>query len=509
MLHLKQRGRYIFILILIALVSLIGLQMVWLLFAYRYQAQDLKDKTREAALATTERLQKEEDSRLILTSIDSLLVHDSVIAPGEKSQIKIIVDNLKEKVSVTGLNGEKHKAGRITVTSDTSVSTTVVNVQGGRRKKITVTSEVRKGSFVKKKADELEGLFLKMAMEGAGKTKQVMNRIDYGHLKPILSDELRRRGIDLVPQIAIISGTNHKLSSHPAYVSLPLFPGDFIRNDYRLELAYASTGSFLIRQMTGLLAVSLVFTLFIGFIIIYIFRRMMSQDKLHTLKNDFINNMTHELKTPIATISLAIDAINNPQVKQDEDKFENYTRILKEENRKLNSHVERVLQMALLDKGELQLHQQPVNIIALLNTTLAAYELQIRNRNANVILHGPGEVPVMADAFHLGNAFSNLLDNALKYSHDPCEIIISVTEQANDVSICFKDNGIGMHESEQQKAFDKFYRAQGGNLHDVKGFGLGLSYVKSIVASHGGSISLNSEKNRGSEFIIHLKKHAG
>jgi two-component system phosphate regulon sensor histidine kinase PhoR len=261
--------------------------------------------------------------------------------------------------------------------------------------------------------------------------------------------------------------------------------------------------------MAGLLALSLAFSLLITFIIIYIFRRMLSQDKLHRMKNDFINNMTHELKTPIATISLAVDAINNPQVKSDEEKFSNYSRILKEENHKLNNHVERVLQVALLDKDELQLDKKPVNVIKLLENTIRSYNLQIQQQNAKVILDArENDLFVFADEFHLGNAFNNLLDNALKYSSVPCEITISVTRSANQVIICYKDNGIGMDNEAREKAFDKFYRAQGGNLHDIKGFGLGLSYTKSIIESHNGSIVLRSEKNKGSEFIIKLTIHA-
>jgi two-component system phosphate regulon sensor histidine kinase PhoR len=212
--------------------------------------------------------------------------------------------------------------------------------------------------------------------------------------------------------------------------------------------------------------------------------------------------MTHELKTPIATISLAVDGISNPVIKNDETKFNKYTSILKEENKKLNDHVERVLQMALLEKGELILDKKSVGLRSLLESCISTRQLQIQNKKATVVLNATEEVTVNADEFHLQNAFTNLLDNALKYSGENCEIIISLNKQGD---IIFKDNGIGIDKIIQEKVFEKFYRAQGGNLHDVKGFGLGLSYVKSIIEAHGGTIELKSEKNKGSEFIIRLK----
>ncbi|MBP7809824.1 MAG: hypothetical protein KA163_11065 [Bacteroidia bacterium] len=372
---------------------------------------------------------------------------------------------------------------------------------------------------LKKKVGELQTLFFKMALSSGTVAKDIDSMYKYNRIQPILKQELLKQGVDLEPAFAlyffpnrhparikyhVICGTPDFGKMLPAFFNMPFYSysENFYDGEVIIKIDYASTTNFVIRQMAGLLGLSFFITLLIGFVMIYTFRRMLSQEKLHQLKNDFINNMTHELKTPIATISLAIDGINNPAIKNDETKFNNYTSILKEENKKLNNHVERVLQMALLEKGELQLDKKVVDLKLLLENCISTQQLQIQNKKAKVMLHAAEEVSVNGDEFHLMNAFANLLDNALKYSGENCEITISLNKQGE---ISFKDNGIGIDKAVQEKVFEKFYRAQGGNLHDVKGFGLGLSYVKSIIEAHGGTIELKSEKNKGSEFIIKLK----
>lgn len=275
-----------------------------------------------------------------------------------------------------------------------------------------------------------------------------------------------------------------------------------------LFIQFPDQSGFVFSSIRNMLLLSLLFSLLIIGLSYYAMRLLLKQKKLSEVKNDFVNNMTHELKTPIATISLAIDSMSNPQVKNSEARFNDYTRILKEENKKLNDHVERVLQMAQLDKGELRLHKQPTGLVKLIEEIVAAYSLQIQSQQAMVTFIPPlHEISLTADAFHLQKVFSNLLDNALKYSGENCRIEISIHEAPDLVQICFKDNGIGIDIAQAEKIFERFYRVQGGNLHDVKGFGLGLSYARSIVEAHGGSISVQSRKGEGSEFTIHLKKY--
>ncbi|PBQ31920.1 hypothetical protein CNR22_09105 [Sphingobacteriaceae bacterium] len=277
-----------------------------------------------------------------------------------------------------------------------------------------------------------------------------------------------------------------------------IYTGEF------LFLQFPKLDDYLMAHMRGSLLLSLAFSLIIILVFFYVIKIILAQKKLSDIKNDFVNNITHELKTPIATISLALDAIGNPLIKNNEEKFKDYMRILKEENKKLNGHVERVLQTAVLDKGEIQLDKKQIAVKALLESVILDHRLQIIEQNAEITVDIHQDLKVWADERHLKTVFSNLLDNALKYSGERSELKISGKKESGKITIQFRDNGIGIDADKQRKIFEKFYRVQGGNLHDVKGFGLGLSYVKSIVEAHGGRVEVRSELGAGSEFVLVL-----
>ncbi len=517
---MKKSKRYIPLLITLALLSLISLQIFWLFSVYQYKQQEFKDKTREAVLETTKRLQKQEDSKIILKNIDSLIVSDEIIGSNSKEVIRVIVSNIKDKLKTdTFRTTERNRKFRLT--GDTSTSTTLIKIGKNKKHQMIVHTESHQ-TKIKERAGELQALFMKMALNAGDVTAITSPEIDSSNVMLILKDELLKQGIDLLPEVSIsyFSKENilHSRDSSvlfktpgfkltlPVMITIPLFQDDIIGGGMGMKVGYPSTKSFVIKEMAGLLALSLFITILIGFVIIYIFRRMLSQDKLHQLKNDFINNMTHELKTPIATISLALDGISNPQIKNDEEKFRNYCNILKEENKKLNNHVEHVLQMSLLEQGLIPLNKNPIDIVQVIKSSINTYQLQIQNKK--ILLNfdfGNEKFILNADEFYLGNAFNNLIDNAVKYSGDFGKIEISLKKIGDEIFISFKDNGIGVEKSLQKKVFEKFFRVQSGNIHNTKGFGLGLSYVKSIVEAHGGAIELKSEINKGSEFIIQLK----
>jgi two-component system phosphate regulon sensor histidine kinase PhoR len=210
------------------------------------------------------------------------------------------------------------------------------------------------------------------------------------------------------------------------------------------------------------------------------------------MKTDFINNMTHEFKTPIATISLAADNIGNPMIIGHPEKIRRFTDIIRQENRRMNNQVERVLQMALIDKQDFVL-------------SLSEVDVQVEKRDGT-LTYAPGALNsvIEADATHLASIIHNLLDNANKYSPDRPEISLSTRNVAAGIEISVSDKGIGIGKETRKHIFDKFYRAHTGNIHDVKGFGLGLSYVKGIVTAHRGLIEVRSESGRGSCFMVTL-----
>lgn len=233
-------------------------------------------------------------------------------------------------------------------------------------------------------------------------------------------------------------------------------------------------------------------------------RIIFRQKKLSELKNDFINNVTHEFKTPISTIAFAVANIENDHTIQHPDQIRQFTKVIKDENRRLNQQVEKVMQAAVSERKALALKKEPVNLHFLINDLADAYELKIGDRGLLHRKFNAARAEVLGDSFHLSNAISNLLDNALKYSGPAVEITLSTDSNERGLSIRVADKGIGISRENQALIFDRFYRVPNGNLHQVKGFGLGLSYVRDIVDRHGGSVHVRSKPNQGSTFSIFL-----
>ncbi len=239
---------------------------------------------------------------------------------------------------------------------------------------------------------------------------------------------------------------------------------------------------------------------------LYVIQR---QKKLSEMKTDFINNMTHEFKTPIATISLATDSILSPKLNKKPEKIARFANIIKQENIRMNKQVEKVLQMAKLDKQEIKLNLAPVDLHEIIQAAVEYINLQVEPRGGSVTtLLSPEPATLPADYTHLSNVVNNLLDNANKYSPEAPQIEISTRVLNDTIELNVTDRGMGMSKEARKHIFDRFYRIPTGDRHDVKGFGLGLSYVKSIVDAHGGSIRVKSELGKGSSFILSFPTQA-
>lgn len=236
-------------------------------------------------------------------------------------------------------------------------------------------------------------------------------------------------------------------------------------------------------------------------------RTMLEQRKLSKIKSDFINNMTHEFKTPLATISLAVDALHNPRVQGNQEKTQYFSGIIKEENKRMNKHVETILQAAFMEKQELQLNKNEIHVHEIIRQLVANFSLQLMDKNGEAVTHLNASNDLIAgDEVHITNLINNLIDNAVKYSKPdvPPRIVVTTTNSAKNLVIQIKDNGIGMSKESVKRIFEKFYRAHTGNIHNVKGFGLGMSYVKDIVDAHKGKIKVDSVLGKGSTFILEL-----
>ena len=272
-----------------------------------------------------------------------------------------------------------------------------------------------------------------------------------------------------------------------------------------LSIVIPDYKSVVMKQMRWMIFGVIFFTLIIISAFYVTVRTLLMQKKLSEIKNDFINNMTHEFKTPLATISLAVDAMRNEKVVTDREKSAYFSGIIKEENKRMNKQVETILQAALIDRHELQLNLQPLHVNDVIRRVMDNFKLQLDEIQARVILQlEEGYDIAEADEVHFTNLIANLIDNAIKYSRDKLVIRIQTLRSGKNISIRIEDNGIGMTKETQRRIFEKFYRAHTGNVHNVKGFGLGLSYVKSVSDAHHGRIKVESTVGKGTAFILEI-----
>lgn len=256
-------------------------------------------------------------------------------------------------------------------------------------------------------------------------------------------------------------------------------------------------------QMRIMIVGAIFFTLMIIAAFYVTVKALLTQKKLSEIKNDFINNMTHEFKTPLATISLAVDALRNEKVVHDREKSGYFTGIIKEENKRMNKQVETILQASLLDRQEQQLNLRSLHAHVIIRAAMENFRLQLDGKGGNSELQFNAKNDLVeADEVHFTNLITNLIDNAVKYSKENLLIRISTQSTAKNLVIRIEDNGIGMSKETQRRIFEKFYRAHTGNLHNVKGFGLGLSYVKTIVEAHRGKIKVDSVIGKGTNFTL-------
>jgi len=344
----------------------------------------------------------------------------------------------------------------------------------------------------------------------------ILDRLDTGSVKRMLKKRLVEKGISENFELGLLNDKEEivpigqvsdvlRLKSYG--VQAKLFPNDILGKDNFLFIFFPEKNNHVIRQVWLPIFSSIVFIFVIIFCFIYAIKVIIRQKELSKIKNDFINNMTHEFKTPLATVSLAVEALQDPDL-SNQDKFRTrYLGIIKDENKRLVSQVEKVLQAAALDKKDFQLKIEPINLTDLLESNVEHICLQVEKRGGKInFVNKLRNGEIEGDAFHLTHIFNNLLDNANKYSKENPVIRVEAWEQADNVLVSIQDQGIGLSKEAIKKIFDKFYRVPTGNVHDVKGFGLGLSYVKTMVEAHKGEIHVQSDPGKGSTFTINLPK---
>ena len=312
-------------------------------------------------------------------------------------------------------------------------------------------------------------------------------------------------GVANIFRSIILYSDGFKPESIPDALSIPLTNSNAAQQE-NLYIYIREPKSYLIERMGWMILASIIFTAIIIWAFALTVRTLFTQKKLSEIKSDFINNMTHELKTPLATISLAVDALTNKKVIGDEEKIRYYSAMIKDENKRMNKQVETILQAARIERQEITLNRVELDAHSIIQKTADNLALLVGEKHGTLELHlkAPKHA-VYVDEVHFSNIVFNLLDNAIKYSKpEGLHIEIETGNTGQMLSIRIKDNGIGMNKETQSRIFEKFYRAHTGNIHNVKGFGLGLSYVKAMVEAHGGRVRVESTIGRGSTFIVLL-----
>jgi|WetSurSiteA1Bulk_404760.scaffolds.fasta_scaffold01307_9 two-component system, OmpR family, phosphate regulon sensor histidine kinase PhoR len=340
----------------------------------------------------------------------------------------------------------------------------------------------------------------------------IENRIRADELEEIIQNVFNESGIDLPFEYAVVRWNNEIAYKSADFndvgketYRVQLFADDVYANSNYLTIYFPDKKSFLFKSLGYLTFSSVLLTLAILVSFALTVFVMFRQKRLSEIRSDFVSNMTHELKTPISTISLASQMLSDKSIPVEMKNTEQISKIIAEECKRLGSQVEKVLQTAVFDKGRLKLRLGEVNMHEIISGVIENFSIQVRNRNGKITSWlNAAEFMLEADQVHITNLLSNLLDNAIKYCNRNPEIVVETSNRKGFFLISVSDNGIGINRVDQKRIFEKFYRVPTGNVHAVKGFGLGLSYVKMIAEEHHGFVEVESELYEGSTFKVYL-----
>ena len=532
--------RLIIILMGAALLGLVGFQIYWVSNAQRINKARFKQDVHEALNLVAQKLEKQETLLIAKNNFKSKfrwsdpldLDSDSIEFFESSFQKRVVNRNDLENDSVSVPNQtvlsyqfEANDGFEIIAQIDEQANISEeTNIRDGNnpvkvlRKEYNNDSEI--GKHIKQdfqkiaRKAEMFNVVLNEVLSGK---RQIKNRIKPQELDSLLREEFGNKGITLAFDYGVLDDNNeefvfsridddhYKLRESDLRASL--FPNDVVGASSQVLVNFPNQEKFLMRKMGATLASSILLILIIIFCFAYAITTIIRQKKLSEVKNDFINNMTHEFKTPISTVSLACEALQDKEISESVHIRKRYLNIIKEENKRLAMQVEKVLQMATLDKGEFNLKLSNVNVNQVIEEAVSNIYMQVEKKGGSVekVLEAR-EPTIQADELHLSNMIRNLLDNANKYSPVEPKITVRTENRPNGISIKIIDKGIGLAKESLNKIFDKFYRVPTGNVHDFKGFGLGLAYVKTMVEAHGGSINVKSELNKGSMFELFFPK---
>lgn len=377
-----------------------------------------------------------------------------------------------------------------------------------------LNNEIQPDEVIEKKGnvEELDRIGMDMTYNDIVSTYPIEDRLNNTRLYELIKQELTNNKLATNFEYAVFSNglatsiksDNFVYDDKNTY-SAPIFTDIENHSKYQLYISFPQKSKFLVSDLLPFILISLLFTVVIIAAYYSAIRQLITQRQISEIKNDFINNMTHEFKTPIATINLALDAIKNPKIIDDKEKVLRYVQMIRDENKRMHAQIENILRISKLEKKELDVPKEKVELTEVLEVAIDHVSLLIEDRQGTLNTHfNTQRDTVLINPTHFTSVFINILDNAIKYSLDAPVIDIYTENVKDTIIVKIKDQGTGMSKTATKKIFDKFYREHTGDLHNVKGHGLGLAYVKQIVDDHNAQVFVESEKGKGSTFIIKI-----
>lgn len=520
---MKQKGIVILIFAAsMAIISLIGIQVYWIKISLETQQKNFDKTVMTSIVDVVSKMEKEE----AITEVTSKVFRDNQLSSSLQADTVYSLEQFPindpftnnaiiKEAGKEALQGDQYRINfEPSLKSDSSIL--IVRKTQKRVLSSTINNVVAGGDSllknqIERKATLINDIVNELALISI--SKGFNERIESDQIDSLIKHELSLNGIQLPYVFDVIDAETGELSLNPNHektneilnspYQVSLFPNDFYIDSDHLVLYFPNQSKHILKNSWKVLSTSLFLVLILIFLFYFSIATIFKQKKLSQVKNDFINNMTHELKTPISTISLACEALDDDTLAIEKNRRKSYIKMINEENTRLSVLVENVLKSAVWDSTELELNKKLCKANEIIKKIAKSFEIQVKSEGGKLEINTSAEKDeIVIDQIHFSNVIYNLLDNARKYGGGSPQILISTSNEAGVFEVAIQDKGVGISKSEQRKVFDKFYRVPMGNIHNVKGFGLGLSYVKRIVDLHNGKVEIRSSLNKGTTIIL-------
>lgn len=516
--------RLLVIVMSLALLTVVLVQWFWISNALTVKQEQFSNRVHEVLDEVVNRIEQINYAKFISNINEELTSNDLIDDKEYKSYSSTIVDSLMYGSGFYRFNNDgsymlKNRQHRMDIRPYAEYYSMFNDASKMRTTEMifsqVVESATNKLNLIKNKSPEeldkskksLERFIIKIFREADISNLSAEERLQDINLYNIVQDYLSYSGIDLrfsidLYDIDAADAFKRGNEADDYYIVSP-FPNDWRQDKNMLVLHMMNRKSYLYSSIMWILVSSAICISILMVVFGYTVFVIIRQRKLSEVKNDFINNMTHEFKTPIATISLATSAIANPKVINNPEQIIKFNDLIRKENERMHKHVEKILHQARLDRREVELNKEEIHLNDLINEACEHFSLQCEENCVNLVCKAEAlNDKIIGDEMHITNCIINMIDNSIKYSKEDPSIIVYTKSNSKGVVVGVKDNGLGLSREAQKMVFTRFYRVSHGNLHNVKGFGLGLSYVKSIVEAHKGTISLRSKLNKGTSIEL-------